>query len=474
MTQFFTTTLITKYIKYLLSNTPIPQYSFISENQHMVKGCLYTYKNSILHCTKEGRFTGLNGTLKRIDHLYAQPDLRVADPYFKEFGVDNVYADRADYYDQPDKTWPNAPSFANLDEGWMSIVKPDPTHPGDWLPSKAQPLAATDDVVGVRVWSPAEFDIVSTFLPTVYTPGVTQQYMSNVSYYDSETHRWLGEYLRLLRNMYDLDLMGLYNCFNYQVVRSLVLNKDTDGNVLQVPNHKKKVLLVPIKFDRTYTIAIESSTPVQICSVFYNNGLVMDARGQTPLSSILEEQLINKNTTQFHQPFTYTSCSADTTTQKYERYLCLAIQVSETNDSSVVVLEGDYSRGSSSRSIADAKGLRKGEATVERLSEMMTSDLSLLATNDKLQHPFADRLIEYLCGNTIDTREKIDNNVEKVIDQLGNFEQEYKGQWSNELRYAIYDRYMDLKNKGYLNKRDILGYVDKDIENALRKGYLER
>lgn len=474
MTQFFTTTLITKYIKYLLANTPIPQYSFISENQHMAVGCLYTYKNSILYCTKEGRFTGLNGTLKRVDHLYAQPDLRAADPYYKKYNTDNMYADKADYYNNSPEGWPEAPTFAQLSEGWMSVVNSDLNRLGDESPSRAQPLSATDDVVGVRVWSPAEFDIIETFLPTVYKPGITQQYVSNTSYYDSETHRWLGEYLRLLRNMYDLDLMSLYNCFNHKVVRDVVLRSDIVGNVLEVPNHKKKVLLIPIKFDRTYTVAIESDTPVQMCSVFYNNGVIMDAIGQRPLSYILEESLTNKNTTQFYQPFTYVSSAATTDTQKYERYLYLAIQVSQTNDSSVVVLEGDYSRGSSSRMVADIKGLRRGEATIERLSAMMTSDLSLLAVNDKVQRPFSDRLIEYLCGNTIDTREKIDENVEQVIEMLGGLDIEYKGQWTNELRYILYDRYMDLKNREYLHKRDILGFVDKDVENALRKGYLKQ
>lgn len=466
MQEFFSTTLVTKFIKYLLANTPIPQYSFISENQPMAEGCLYTYKNSVLYCTKSGRFTGLNGTLNRTDHLYAQESLRVNDPFnlHGAEGQDNQHMNDYSRF---------APDADKLTDGWMSVVKPDPDNPGEYLPTHVQPLAVTDEVVNVKMYKPAEFKIVSTFLPGVYNPGITQQYTSNVSYYDTETHRWLGEYLRLLKNMYNLDLMSLYNCFNYTVVNNIVLDSNVTGNVLEIPNTKKKVILVPIKFNKTYTIALESTVPVQLCSVFYNDGLVMDTRGQRPLTATLKEVLINKNNTQFSIPFTYTSHNTYAELQKYERYLYLAIQVSQTNKSTIVVLEGDYS-SSGVRSIADIKGLRRGEATVERLSSMMTSMPSLLSINDGKQHPFSNKLIEYLCGNTIDTREKIDENVETVINQLGNFVVDYKGQWSNELRYTLFDRYMTIENKDHINKKDILGYVDSDIENALRRGYMKK
>lgn len=465
MQSFYNTTLVTKFIKYLLSNTPIPQYSFISENQQMNEGCLYTYKNSVLYCTKSGRFTGLNGQLTETDHLYVEEALKSNDPFNLE-GIQNKDNQHmTDYYKY-------APPANILTEGWMAVVEGDPDNSGEYVSQAVTPLATTDSVVNIKVYTPAEFRIVSTFLPNVHTPGITQQYVSNVSYYDPDTHRWLGEYLRLLKNMYNLDLMGLYNCFNYKIVSDITLTNTVSGNVMGALNTKKKVILVPIKFNKTYTIAVESDIPVQLCSVFYNKGLVMDTKAQNSLTCALNETLTIKNNAQFSIPFTYSSGNTQPELQKYERYLYLAIQLSQTNTSTIVVLEGDYSCNSA-QNIADTRGLRKGTSTTERLSSMMTSSLSLLSLNDGKQHPFADRLIEYLCRNTIDTREKIDENVSSVISQLGNFITDYDGQWSNELRYTLYDRYMSLKNKDFLNKKDILGYVDKDIENALRKGYLK-
>lgn len=451
--EFFKTTLISKFIKQLLANSPVPIYKLIFDNDDMVADCLYVYKDKLLKCTKSGRFKGVRGTLGRNDYLYVQQPLRV-------------------------------------NEGSMTVT----TFENDFYNYSEKPFAVTDDVVSVNLYTEAEFDIITTLRPDVYEPGVTQTHISNISYYDEETHLKLGEYLRYLNNMYDLDLMPLYNCFNYKLANNVTLYQYREqlangtsrvvSGVSEVKSSKTKTYLVPIKFDKIYTIALESSFPVQMKAVFYNNGIMTDPSGQLYLSEYLDEAVINYNSMQFNDPITYSLTNEQavktdlfgTTSHypmlhKYERYLYLAIQVSADNNSSLAVLEGDYTH-LSNRSVTDIIGIERDVNTADAVSSMLTSKLSLLEVNDGVHHPFADKLIQYLLRNTIDTREYIDENVAQ-IEQAVNYTPPYQGMWDDNLRYLLFDRYMKLTKYDDLKFTDILGYVDDDIERAVRKGLLK-
>ena len=43
--------------------------------------------------------------------------------------------------------------------------------------------------------------------------NITSSYSSNILGYDATTHFYLGQYLRMMRDIFDLDLMPFYNCF---------------------------------------------------------------------------------------------------------------------------------------------------------------------------------------------------------------------------------------------------------------------
>ena len=451
--EFFKTTLISKFIKQLLANSPVPIYKLIFDNDDMVEGCLYTYKDKILRCTKSGRFRGVRGTLNRNDYLYVQNPLRV-------------------------------------NEGTMTITT---FKDGEYQYTPA-PFAVTDDVVGVQLFTEAEFDIVATLDTDIYVPGQTQVHISNISYYDEETHLKLGEYLRYLNNLYDLDLMPLYNCFNYKLASNMTLYQYKEqlqngqykvvSGISEVSSSKYKVYLVPIKFDKTYTIALESSFPVKMKAVFYNNGVMTDPSEQLYLSDYLDESVKNYNSTQFIHPITYTLTNTQAVREEgdeivsyysmlhnYERYLYLAIQVTSDNTSSLAVLEGDYTH-LGNRSVADVIGIERDVNTADAVSSMLTSRLSLLEVNDGKHHPFADKLIQYLLRNTIDTREYIDENV-STIETAVNYTPPYQGMWDDNLRYILFERYMKLTKYDDLKFVDILGYVDSDIERAVRKGLIK-
>lgn len=465
--RFYTSTVISKFIKYLLQRTPLPVYKLIYDNDDMIKGCVYTYKDKVLKCTKSGRFVGINGSADYQGYLYVMDDLKVHETYTPKGNIyDNGPDDEKRYVGE------------GIGEGGMQVWKESPTKNSNYKPQLV-PFSVTDDYVSFRMYDIAEFEIVSTITPGTNTPGITQIYTSNSNYYDTMTHRYLGEYLRWLQNMYDLDLMGLYNCFNYEIAENITLRQDVPIGLIQVGSEKYKTYLVPIKFDRVYTIAIQSEFPVLLKSVFYNNGLVKDSKDQEYLNSYIDEPVICKNNSRFSEPFhyslTYRNCRGNIeetyrNLYMYERYLYLAIQVPVNNNSSVVVIEGEYS-GNESKIISDVYGLKKGVSTQQVISKMLTANLSLLSKNENQQKPFADKLIEYLLKNTIDTREYIDDNVSNVEKKIG-YNPKYQGMWDDTLRYIIFNRYISLENRDDIDFEDILGYVDSDIEEAIRKGYI--
>ena len=193
--------------------------------------------------------------------------------------------------------------------------------------------------------------------------GITGHYRSNVLGYDAITHFYLGQYLRMMRDIFDLDLMPFYNCFANEYINDVDFTEDGPF-IINNSNPVYKVLSVPVKFGKTYMLSIDSNTPVDCSCVLYSTkGLLKD------LSTILykSESITNPykrfQRTQFKQPIFYTTPSweqlysgqvtqstdvtntegiTDNSLSQYERYLKLLIKVPRTNTSSIVVIEGDY------------------------------------------------------------------------------------------------------------------------------------
>ena len=453
MQEFFKINLETKFIKYLLSYTPLPIIPTISSDDRMVAGCDYIYKHDILHCTKTGRFNGINANQYIDDHLYVNEYV---------YTTDDDYVLR--HYNPETETY--------------DLYLPDEGK-GNGEPGIGG-LTVTDDVVRYYYRPVAEYKVLDNFSFGQYIPNITQRFISNVSYYDPLTHRFLGEYLRCLRDIYGLNLMSLYNCFDYEFSESITISR---SGITETTPLKSKVLIVPIKFNKTYTIAIDCSFPVYAKAVFYDNQLLKDENGNN-YSDLLPDNVTIYNGMTFNNPVTYKISNdldiedvnekiiRDKQLQDLEKYLCLAIQIPRTITSSIVIIEGDYA-GTAPLYIASAEGINT--LSDNQLSNLFKSELSLLQTNTQTQIPYADKLIAYLLQYTIDCREEIDDNVANIETKIGynpplpNF---YKGIWDNDLRYVLYNRYMNLENPSYIQKTDILGFVDRDIDNAVRQGLI--
>lgn len=447
--EFFKSTLISKFIKYLLSYTPLPLYSVIEHNQFMVEGSIYIYKDKVLKCTKSGIFNA------NLEYELDSQNLCVSDSL-------TVKGESPNY------------TYEYIVDGEIIKVKGDdkfltilPYNKDEY----SSPLVVTNNIVKIHNVILAEYKIINHYNFGEFKNGITKRFVSNTSYYDSITHKYLGDYLRLLRNQYEVDLMSLYNCYNYEMVENISIDtKTTDRQVVvEKPYKGYKILLVPIKFNTPYTIALDCNTPVYLKGVIYNNGLVSDISNSNFVSNLIGDDVVSYGCTQFLRPFLYTISNDKPYIQQFETNLYIAIQVPYNLKSTLTVIEGDFTN-TSKRIVSDIKVLN--EADPKRITSALSSTPSLLSHNDTLQHPFSDKLISYLLRNTIDEREYIDDNVANIEKKIG-YNPLYQGMWDPQLRYILHNRYMGVVDKYNLNTYDILGFVDRDIEDAVRKGYIK-
>lgn len=229
----------------------------------------------------------------------------------------------------------------------------------------------------------------------------THSFTSNTGYYDSETHEWLGNYLRAYRDMKGINLMPFYNCFSgvYTDRFKLKYMEDTQGtyigvyqgnssydtfvqgtetfNEAYIEKNPFKIFRVPVKLNKKYTIALDCDSNIRIAPAFINHGKLLEVSIGSRKLSLTDLYIQNKDSdgamhplsvnitnSEFIHPFIYTTTNNNQTKingvvaeedtgltyeqlfQRYEKYFYLLIQVPSDNTSGLVILEGDYAEAS--------------------------------------------------------------------------------------------------------------------------------
>lgn len=411
MQEFFKSTIISKFIKYLLMVTPLPNVSYLSDYDLMVENNLYLYHNHIYRCTRTGIFNGSNVEYK--SHLFCGENIICGNN-----------------------------------------------------------LCCSDGIIPYGGNRLADYELLDSYVEGEDIVGITELFHSNTHYYDIQTHIKLGDYLRLLRSLYGLDLLPLYNCYANYFVDNIDLSS---GKLREASNAYYKVTLVPVKFNHTYTITLATSSNAFIKPVIYDGKLIKDPNKSGFIYDNTYTKITKLNTQTINNPIYITINNTDPDAQALEKYLYLAIQLPKNNNTPITVLEGEY-KNYIQTSEYDAKVFRY--AVEKDLNKLFLSKSSLLKRQQSMLFntqvpPFSDRLIEYLVGHTIDVREELSENVKYVTDTFG-FKCGYEGSWEPEIRGKLFDAYMQWQNKKpNMNYEDILGYVDKDIEEALNRGYIK-
>jgi hypothetical protein len=240
--------------------------------------------------------------------------------------------------------------------------------------------------------------------------------------------------------------------------------------------------MVPVKFFKDYTIAIDSSASIEVCCCIYDEYHNKDA----DFSSIPKLTYQCFGDLQFKTPVLYTKLQnlngllLDPANElndlcQQEDNLKLILKIPANNNSSIVILEGDYTRyndivtskvsgdtltdnevslllptptgtetwknihnklqilledstSEASKLLATLTNAKSEKTPVktanktvinyqkdlkacEFLSDKLITPLQLLRTNTGESYPFADRLVEYLVGNAITVNEEIQDNI---------------------------------------------------------------
>lgn len=347
-------------------------------------------------------------------------------------------------------------------------------------------------------------EIISPYVHNNYNKCFNSTYTSYISGYDSETHKYLGNYLRMIRDTTNVDLMQYYNCFCNIYSDKLRIIEDKiieNGNIIikdKVSINDKTqydgltTILIPIIFDQVYTLYFNTRLPIKYGYCLYDG---------TDLLHVKDAIEYNTGTIpycSFNQPCIIKSISGKNNIEQ-EKYLYLVLQVPKDFKSNLIVLEGNYKLNkflnessvdgnknfkpiytNSLPQIHGAYGLNINfDNTINKLYNSVPSLTRQLNINIPA---FSDRLIEYLVNNVITKNDLISENIArtqrytstykakdlftKVFDYTKNIE----GIWTNDLRSFIFNAIT--KDYKYPIKIDINGYVDKDSENIILGGKL--
>lgn len=325
--------------------------------------------------------------------------------------------------------------------------------------------------------------------------------------YDFKTHKYLGDYLRFYRDYYKLDLMSMYNCNMGELSNQLNVSWDNGKKIIEFKGKSStyKIYKVPVRLNNTYSIFYNCATSIEMmlgldesCSYDLWNSNNDDSFYVNKLCKL---SYVKKSGVMFSKPFTY-KVEVDTNILPYvftqNKNLMLYIKVPFNNNSSLVVLENyplsyfgfGFKAGNLVTSVLRNKGfltnyigglnLNKTMSRYKRTEVGKDNVLSTYPSNPQLtfiddgeQHPFSNRLIEYLVGNVITNIDDIGQDITRVEDNLikQGIISEYTSyqMWDDSLRTALY---LKANSIGLLDtNKDILGYVDKDVESEVVKEY---
>lgn len=378
--------------------------------------------------------------------------------------------------------------------------------------------------------------------------------------YDRQTHRYLGKFLRFLRDYSGLNLMSMYNCWDGDVVSlpfTLKIPTTASNGAVVTRNvnfengkNNVSVYKVPISIS-PLSISVHGSTPIEMClyidnyqPVFktyiyeiakqtYRKRRINGVYSYNPFAAIRNESLKKFIWEHLSELYLVVKTSSALMTsivvlegnytdkndiyQEYISYKPYTIETSKNPDTTLWAMAERVNAAANSDAIWQAlyssdsiqallvrseRGVVQSDAVesgFQIISQLLTTE------NTTGNFLLGDRLIEYLCGNAITNLsppyeiKRVQNalnalrpgnaealNLPKNIDayrnKYGPFVSRYNigsnpvqgsprffGIWHHDdlqnLRSIVYASKLHLK-------ADVLGYLDKDLENVL-KGVLD-
>ena len=312
--------------------------------------------------------------------------------------------------------------------------------------------------------------------------------------YDRETHRYLGKYLRFLRDQKHVDLMSMYNCFDGETFsKNITITIGNDKEIVFKNDDNYIVYQIPITLN-VLNLKMFDGREIQLgVYIDANDTYVEGSTKKSCRDVVLEKTYKTMRTTSI---FKYdalvtllrplkdpTSTNADHTTTELNTILkdfilnnvdkmYLLVKVLKSDLKSMVILED-----SKEYEYVDSKSVWQKPRASTIIKYPTLQVFPQLFSNENLDNNYllADRLVEYLTENVICPLSNMHdiNRFHAVVDEnptklpVKSVDRIY-GYWTKSDTDNVI--YLMRKNRDYIyNIYDMLGYVDKDIENLIRK-----
>ena len=324
--------------------------------------------------------------------------------------------------------------------------------------------------------------------------NLTSNLEINNMIYDRETHRYLGKYLRFLRDQKHVDLMSMYNCFDGETFsKNITITIGNDKEIVFKNDDNYIVYQIPITLN-ALNLKMFDGREIQLgVYIDANDTYVEGSTKKSCRDFVLEKTYKTMRTTNI---FKYdalvtllqslkdpTSTNAARTTTELNTILkdfilnnvdkmYLLVKVLKSDLKSMVILED-----SKEYEYVDSKSVWQKPRASTIIKYPTLQVFPQLFSNENLDNNYllADRLVEYLTENVICPLSNMHdiNRFHAVVDEnptklpVKSVDRIY-GYWTKSDTDNVI--YLMRKNRDYIyNIYDMLGYVDKDIENLIRK-----
>lgn len=330
--------------------------------------------------------------------------------------------------------------------------------------------------------------------------GLTKTLKNPTTLYNYQTHEYLGDYLRFVRDYENINLMSMYNCFSNKLCNNIKTKlewTDTSGKIIKTATINAydtdyKIYMLPVKLFENYTIAIDCYQGVELFCGFYAEKLDTSNRA----IDLMKKTYVKIPKALFSQPFIYDKLDVKNWNWREEvlisnapikdinkilrseiaareRELKLFIKIPATNASSIAILEGDYRNFNDAiYTINDKHGWQylnnsaitnfdegSGLPDINSRKFRPISKLQLLALNTGISYPFADRLIEYLIANVIVPNDITPDNIKRLQKVMGDcgYTFQVEGAWEPKMQMILYDYLMNSGKFTIVEKLDDKG-----------------
>lgn len=301
--------------------------------------------------------------------------------------------------------------------------------------------------------------------------------------YDRETHRYLGKYLRFLRDQKHVDLMSMYNCFDGETFsKNITITIGNDKEIVFKNDDNYIVYQIPITLN-SLNLKMFDGREIQLgVYIDANDTYVEGSTKKSCRDFVLEKTYKTMRTTsifKYDALVTLLQSLKDPTSIKKDFILnnvdkmYLLVKVLKSDLKSIVILED-----SKKYEYVDSKSVWHGqEPSTTARGYYKLPVFPQLFSNENLDNNYllADRLVEYLTENVICPLSNMHdiNRFHAVVDEnptklpIKSIDRIY-GYWTKSDTDNVI--YLMQTNQDYIyNIYDMLGYVDKDIENLIRK-----